>query len=244
MPTVPQWSRKPQALQPRRASASTPFWSSAALFFLPPLWVMLMTSFKSMDGDPRRATSCRWPRSFTLDAWIKAWSFACTGLDCDGISVGFWNSVRILVPVGHPLDRARRAEPAMRCPSGACAAQNLLFAILLVGAFIPYQVFLYPLVRVFSLVGIYDSLPGIVVVHVIFGLPTDDAAVPQLLRSLPHRTVQGRAGRRRRLLAIFLHVMLPMSTPMHRRRDHPAGHRHLERLHPRPRRSRAARICR
>ena len=29
---------------------------------------------------------------------MKAWFDACTGLTCNGIRVGFWNSVRILIP--------------------------------------------------------------------------------------------------------------------------------------------------
>ena len=62
---------------------------------------------------------------------------------------------------------------------------NLLFAIMLVGAFIPYQVFIYPMVRVFSLIGLYDSLTGIVVVHVIFGLPLMTLLFRNYYSSLP-----------------------------------------------------------
>ena len=38
------------------------------------------------------------PTESTIQPWIAAWSEACTGLACEGISVGFWNSVRILIP--------------------------------------------------------------------------------------------------------------------------------------------------
>ena len=49
---------------------------------------------------------------------------------------------------------------------------GVLFGTLMVIAFVPYQIFIYPLVRVFSFVGLNNSIPGIVVVHTIFGLPT------------------------------------------------------------------------
>ena len=50
----------------------------ASLFFLTPLWVMLMTSFKSM-AEIRDGQILSWPKAFTLDAWPKAWWSACTG---------------------------------------------------------------------------------------------------------------------------------------------------------------------
>ncbi len=39
-----------------------------------------------------------WPGHLTLEPWVAAWASACTGLECEGIRVGFWNSVRILIP--------------------------------------------------------------------------------------------------------------------------------------------------
>ncbi len=38
------------------------------------------------------------PVEVTFEPWVKAWSEACTGLYCEGISAGFWNSVKITVP--------------------------------------------------------------------------------------------------------------------------------------------------
>ena len=52
-------------------------------------------------------------------------------------------------------------------PRGA----RLLFGVLLVGAFVPVQVMIYPLVRVLALAGMFGSLPGIVLVHTVFGMP-------------------------------------------------------------------------
>ena len=57
-----------------------------------------MTSLKPMD-EIRLGNIFALPPALTFEPWVKAWAAACTGLDCDGISVGFWNSVRITDPV-------------------------------------------------------------------------------------------------------------------------------------------------
>ncbi|MBW8835307.1 MAG: carbohydrate ABC transporter permease, partial [Burkholderia sp.] len=91
-------------LKHRRRAALTParvgvyaFLLTAALFFLLPLYVMLVTSVKPMS-EIRLGNLLAFPTHFTLQAWSAAWQSACTGLDCNGIQVGFWNSVRIVVP--------------------------------------------------------------------------------------------------------------------------------------------------
>ena len=38
------------------------------------------------------------PVEVTFEPWVKAWAQACTGLNCDGLSRGFWNSVKITIP--------------------------------------------------------------------------------------------------------------------------------------------------
>src|SRR5262245_31525177 len=69
----------------------------SAAFFLLPLYVMIVTSLKTMD-QIRLGAIFALPVSPGWDAWVQAWSSACTGLECRGIQVGFWNSVRIVVP--------------------------------------------------------------------------------------------------------------------------------------------------
>lgn len=184
----------------------------ASLLFLTPLWVMVMTSFKSM-AEIREGQLLSWPHHFTVDAWIRAWSSACTGLACDGIRGGFWNSVRILIPsviASIALGGLTGYAMTFYRVRGA----NALFAVLLVGAFIPYQVFIYPMVRVFSLVGLYDSLLGIVTVHVIFGLPLMTLLFRNYFSSLPVELFNAARVDGAGFLTILLHILLPMSAPI------------------------------
>src|SRR3546814_20580077 len=65
--------------------------------YLLPLFVMLTTSFKSLD-EIREGNVLALPQAFTLEPWRAAWGSACIGLTCEGISGYFWNSIRMVVP--------------------------------------------------------------------------------------------------------------------------------------------------
>ena len=184
----------------------------ASAFFLVPLWVTLMTSLKAMP-EIREGNLFALPLTPTLYAWGKAWSSACTGLACTGISVGFWNSVRILIP-SVIASIALGALTGYAMTFYKVRGAGALFAVLLIGAFIPYQVFLYPLVRVFSSIGLYDSLPGIVVIHVIFGLPLMTLLFRNFYSGLPIELFNAARVDGAGFLTIFRHVILPMSTPI------------------------------
>ncbi len=184
----------------------------SALFFLTPLYVMLVTSLKSMP-EIRLGNILSLPQHVTLDAWFTAWSSACTGLTCNGISVGFWNSIRILVPsviVSISVGALTGYTLSFWRPRGA----KLLFGMLLIAAFIPYQVFIYPLVRVFSQVGLNNSLPGIVIVHTIFGLPTMTLLFRNHFAALPMELFRAARVDGAGFWRIFGQIMMPMAVPI------------------------------
>jgi glucose/mannose transport system permease protein len=201
---------------PRHLTASRvgvyAFLVSAALFFLLPLWIMLVTSLKPME-EVRLGNILAWPSDPTLEPWVMAWSKACTGLECNGISVGFWNSVRILIP-SVILSIVAGAINGYALSFWKVRGANWMFAILLAGAFIPYQVFLYPLVRLFSQSGIYNSLTCIVLVHIIFGLPVMTLLFRNYYASLPVELFKAARVDGGGFWTIFFQVMLPMSTPI------------------------------
>ena len=142
----------------------------SATFFLLPLYVMMVTSLKGMP-EIRQGNLLALPGAPTIAAWTKAWSSACTGPSCDGIQVGFLNSVKILLPsvtMSISVGAVTGYALSLWRPRGAA----FLFGMLMAVAFVPYQVFLFPMVRMFSFFGLNSSLPGIIVVHTVFGLPT------------------------------------------------------------------------
>ena len=211
MAAIEPQGRRPQRLTAARVGVYA-FLFTAALFFLLPLWIMVMTSLKTMD-EVRLGNILAWPTTATLEPWIKAWAEACTGLTCNGISVGFLNSVRILIP-SMILSIAIGAINGYALSFWRVKGANLMFGILLLGAFIPYQVFLFPLVRIFSQIGIYNSLACIVLVHVIFGLPVMTLLFRNYYAGLPSELFKAARVDGGGFWTIFLRVMLPMSTPI------------------------------
>ena len=188
------------------------FLLTSALFFLLPLYVMLVTSVKPMT-EIRLGNILSLPMHFTLDAWRVAWQSACTGLDCKGIQVGFWNSVRIVIPstvLSILVGAVNGYALSFWKPRGA----STLFAILLMGAFIPVQVMVYPLVRVLATVHLFSSLPGIVVIHTIFGMPVMTLLFRNYYTALPHELFQAARVDGGGFWRIFLQLMVPMSTPI------------------------------
>jgi glucose/mannose transport system permease protein len=202
---------RPYRLTPARVGLYV-FLIIVALFFLLPLYVMLVTSVKPMS-EIRLGDILALPSSFSLGAWKTAWSSACIGLSCQGIRIGFANSVKILVPsvalsvmvgslTGYTLSywRVRGAE--------------LLFGSMMIVAFIPYQIFIYPLVRTFALLQLDQSLASIVIVHTIFGLPTMTLLFRNYFTSLPLELVKAARIDGAGFYRIFWSIVLPMSTPM------------------------------
>jgi glucose/mannose transport system permease protein len=206
----------PSGARPRRMTPARigiyAFLLITALFFLAPLYVMVVTSLKGME-EIRLGAILALPRAPTLQPWITAWSSACTGLRCNGISVGFFNSVKILVP-SVIVSIAVGSLTGYTLSFWRVRGAGLLFGTLMVIAFVPYQIFIYPLVRVFSVVGLNNSIPGIVVVHTIFGLPTMTLLFRNYFASLPPELFKAARVDGAGFFRIFWSVMLPMATPM------------------------------
>ena len=209
--TAEPWGVRPARLTPGKLGIYA-FLVISALFFAIPLYVMVVTSLKTMP-EIRLGTIFAPPSDLTFEPWSKAWASACTGLNCNGIQVGFFNSVRILLPsvaisilvgslTGYALSfwRVRGA--------------GVLFGAMMIVAFIPYQVFIYPLVRIFSVLGISNSLPGIVVIHTIFGLPTMTLLFRNYFVSLPPELFKAARIDGAGFFRIFWSIMLPTAAPM------------------------------
>lgn len=184
----------------------------SALFFLLPLYTMLVTSLKTME-EIRQGRLFALPGSLDFNAWKTAWSGACMGTQCLGVRLGFWNSVKITVPAvaisvfigainGYALSFWR--------PKGS----SFLFGLLMAGGLIPYQIFLYPLVRLLANLSLYNSVAGVVLVHVIFGLPLVTLLFRNYFVAIPEELCKAARVDGAGFWRIFFEIMLPMSVPM------------------------------
>ena len=183
-----------------------------SLYYLLPLWVMITTSLKGMP-EIRLGNIFAPPVEITFEPWVKAWATACTGLNCDGLSRGFWNSVRILVP-SVILSIAVASVNGYALVNWRFKGSEVFFTILIFGAFIPYQVMLYPLVILLREMGLYGSLSGLVVVHTIFGMPILTLLFRNYFVSLPEELFKAARIDGAGFWQIYFRIMLPMSLPI------------------------------
>ena len=183
-----------------------------AAYYLLPLYVMIVTSLKTMP-EIRLGFTFAPPRDPTFEPWIKAWATACTGLNCDGLSRGFWNSVRITVP-SVILSILIASVNGYALANWRFKGGDIFFTILIVGAFIPYQVMLYPIVIILREMGIYGTLKGLVIVHTIFGMPILTLLFRNYFASVPEELFKAARVDGAGFWGIYFKIMLPMSLPI------------------------------
>ncbi|WP_284619265.1 carbohydrate ABC transporter permease [Aquabacterium humicola] len=183
-----------------------------AAWFLAPLYVMLVTSLKDME-QVRTGHLLSLPTDPTFAAWAKAWSSACTGTDCGGLKPFFVNSVLMVVPAvavstligalnGYVLSKWR------------FRGSETLFALMLFGVFMPMQVVLLPMSQVLGWLGIASSIWGLILVHVIAGIPSTTLFFRNYYVGLPDELVKAAMLDGASFWQIFTRIVLPLSTPI------------------------------
>ena len=184
----------------------------AAVYYVLPLYVMVVTSLKGMP-EIRLGNIFSPPVEITFEPWVKAWAQACTGLNCDGLSRGFWNSVRITIP-STIISIAVASVNGYALANWRFKGADVFFTILIVGAFIPYQVMIYPIVIVLRELGIYGTLTGLVIVHTIFGMPILTLLFRNYFAGLPEELFKAARIDGAGFWAIYFKIMLPMALPI------------------------------
>ena len=183
-----------------------------AIYYLIPLYVMIVTSLKGMP-EIRLGNIFSPPVEVTFEPWIKAWSQACTGLNCDGLSRGFWNSVQITLP-SVVVSIAIASVNGYALANWRFKGANLFFTILIFGAFIPYQIMIYPLVILLRDLGIYTKLPGLILIHSIFGMPILTLLFRNYFTTIPEELFKAARVDGAKFWGIYFRVMMPMSLPI------------------------------
>jgi glucose/mannose transport system permease protein len=206
----------PQGMPPRRLTASRVaiyvLLAISALFFIAPLYTMLVTSIKPMS-EIRGGSILALPVNVTFEPWVKAWSEACTGRNCSGVSVGFINSFKIVIPTVI-LTVILGAINGYALSFWRFRFANLIYTILLLGAVIPLQVFIFPVVRLTTAVGLFGTLPGIIIIHTCFGLPFITLLFRNFYASVPQELFNAARIDGGRFWTVFIFVMVPISVPI------------------------------
>ena len=183
-----------------------------ALYYMMPLFVMITTSLKNLE-EIRTGSLMSLPREITFSAWSTAWSSACTGIQCEGLRPYFWNSVSLAVP-------AVFISTIIGAINGYVVAQwrfklsNILFALMLFGCFIPFQVVLLPMARVLGITGLAGSISGLIFVHVIYGIGFTTLFFRNYYVTIPVELVKAAKVDGASFWRIFFSIFLPLSLPI------------------------------
>ncbi|MBY5934117.1 carbohydrate ABC transporter permease [Tateyamaria omphalii] len=183
-----------------------------AAYYALPLYVMIVTSLKGMP-EIRIGNIFAPPVEVTYQPWVKAWAEACTGINCEGLSRGFWNSVQILIP-SVILSIAIASVNGYALANWKFKGSEVFFTILIVGAFIPYQVMIYPIVIILREMGLYGNIWGLVLVHTVFGMPILTLLFRNYFTSVPEELFKAARVDGAGFWGIYFRIMLPMSLPI------------------------------
>jgi glucose/mannose transport system permease protein len=183
-----------------------------AALFLIPLYLVLVTSLKDV-AELRRGNMLSLPETWTIAAWLKAWSTACTGAACNGLRPYFYNSVEMVVP-------SVVISTIVGSFNGYALAQwhfrgaNVIFTLLLLGFFIPYQAILLPAAQFLGYLHLSNTIAGLVLIHAAYGIAFTTMLFRNFYVNIPPELVKAARVDGAGFFLIFRRIFLPISLPI------------------------------
>jgi glucose/mannose transport system permease protein len=181
------------------------------LWYLAPLYVMLTTSFKSLD-EIRSGNLLSLPLSLNLDAWKAAWESACTGVECGGMKGYFGNSLKMMIPAVL-ISTLVGAMNGYVLSMWRFRGSDAFFMALLIGTFLPFQVIILPMAQVLGMLGLENSTGRLVLVHVIYGLQFTTLFFRNYYVTVPSELIKAARIDGAGFFRIFFQILLPISVP-------------------------------
>jgi glucose/mannose transport system permease protein len=179
-----------------------------ALYYLMPVYVLVVTSLKSF-AEVNLYRMWNPPRTFSLESFRRA---LFGGMGYQGLAPNILNSVIMVLP-------ATLISAALGSLNGYIFARwqfrgaNTLFTLALFGMFIPYQSILIPLVQTLKSIGLYGTIPGLILTHVIYGIPITTLIFRNYYATVPKELVEAARIDGAGLLGVYRRIMLPLSLP-------------------------------
>lgn len=180
-----------------------------ALYFLAPIYVMVAASFKTLE-EVRNSSIISLPTMWTIDPWIKAWSNACSGLECDGIRPYFLATFEIAIPAVF-LAILFGALNGYVMTKWRSRSADLIFTLLLIGSFVPLQLFLIPLAVTLRELDIYGTSVGLILIHTVYGIPLTTMLFRNFYVTLPDELIRAAIMDGAGFFKIFFSIVLPLS---------------------------------
>ncbi|MEP7378943.1 MAG: carbohydrate ABC transporter permease [Chloroflexota bacterium] len=174
----------------------------AAVFYLIPVYLLMLTGLK---GSSEVTLPHMWslPETFGFASFADAWT---------ALSPNFLNSVKVAVPAAL-LSSVVGSINGYVLAKWRFRGSETLFTLILFGMFIPYQAILIPLVQLESNVGLYGTIQGLVLIHIIYGIPITTLIFRNYYVAIPDELVEASRIDGAGFVGIYRHVLLPLSLP-------------------------------
>jgi glucose/mannose transport system permease protein len=176
--------------------------SLAVLFYALPIYVMVITGFKAA-ADVSLSDMWAPPTSINLDGYRSAW---------DRLNPNLLSTFLVVIPAT-AISGLLGAINGYLFSKWKFRGSDLLFTLLLFGMFIPYQSILIPLIRFLQEINLYGTIPGLILVHVVYGLPITTLIFRNYFTNIPGELVEAARVDGDTVMGIFRRILLPLSIP-------------------------------
>jgi len=174
----------------------------AAIFYLLPVYVMVMNGLKEAQGV---SLSTMWnlPAGVSGGGFVGAWL---------RLRPNMVNSLIMVLPATI-ISSFIGALNGYLFTKWKFKGSDVLFTLMLFGFFIPYQSILIPLVQFLQTIKIYGTIPGLILVHVVYGLPITTLIFRNYFAGVPTELLEAARVDGAGLVTTFTRIMLPLSVP-------------------------------
>jgi glucose/mannose transport system permease protein len=183
-----------------------------AVYYLLPLYVMLVNSLKPLD-EIRQGNMLALPHRWTIEPWLSAWSTAQIGVSPTGLKPYFLNSVLMVVPAV-AISTVLGALNGYVLTKWRFPGDNIVFGMMLLACFIPFQIVLIPSARILGLLHLAGTVPGLVLIHAIYGLGFTTLFFRNYYEAFPTELVRAAQIDGASFFQIFRRILLPSSGPI------------------------------
>lgn len=171
-------------------------------FYAMPFYVMIITGLKPF-ADVNVTRMWELPTGLYFGSFTEAWRL---------VSPNFRNSMMITIP-------AALISSMIGSINGYIFAKwrfkgaDTLFLVFLVGMFLPYQGVLIPLVLTLQKLNLYGTLPGLIMVHCIFGIPITALLFRGYYAGIPNELMDAGKIDGCGFFGLYRWILLPISMP-------------------------------
>ncbi|MXN63968.1 ABC transporter permease subunit [Stappia sp. GBMRC 2046] len=182
------------------------------LYYLLPLYVMVVNSLKPLS-EIQAGGMMALPDALTFAPWASAWSSAQVGVEATGLRPYFLNSILMVVPAV-AISTVLGALNGYVLTKWRFRGDTIVFGLLLFGCFIPFQMVLIPMARMLGLMGIAGTVPGLIFVHLVYGIGFSTLYFRNYYQQFPTELVRAAMIDGAGFFTIFRRIMLPSSGPI------------------------------